>query len=386
MLPAVPKTLGRLSDVFASALGAITGVDNRLGLKRARSSLVIVVDGLGYHNLIAAGGHARFLNRQSGTIAKSFSGFPSTTATSLTSFGTGLKPGDHGIVGYKIYDRKSGLAINQLSGWSDEVDPLEWQPNETISQRAIDAGVTSYVIGPKEYSNSGFTKLTMRSAVYVAADETESRLSRALELLAEADSKLIYLYVPELDQNAHAHGVDSQQWRDALELFDTALEKFAAKLSQRKFADVGVLLTADHGVIDVAPTKHFFLDEMKIPNLKSVAGEPRVNFLYLDENLDDDQISNLAASLNATANSLPNGGGLHFATRNEILSAGWYGQSVTSVAQSRMPEIFALAGQSQAIYHRDFTTPRSQQMIGQHGGVSQDEIAVPLFSLGAFAN
>ena len=62
MLPALPKTFGRLSDVFISALGSITGRDNRLSLPKVRSAAVIMVDGLGSGNIRQAAGHAPYLN------------------------------------------------------------------------------------------------------------------------------------------------------------------------------------------------------------------------------------------------------------------------------------------------------------------------------------
>ena len=385
MLPAVPKTLGRLSDVFASTLGSITGRDNRLGFRRVSSALVIVVDGLGANNLSSAGGHARFLNRVLTPKSRTHCGFPSTTAASLTSFGTGLRPGEHGIVGYKVLDPISGQPVNQLTGWSEKFDPLVWQPNRTIAEMAKDAGVLSFVIGPAEYENSGFTQATMRAADYLPSAEIGGRLKIALEVLSNPQSSLVYLYVPELDQCAHAFGVDSFEWRSALELLDAELQSFAVQLENKKFSKVGVLVTADHGVIDVNRDRHFFLDQMAIPELKHVAGEPRVNFLYLQDSVDLEDVSDIVARLNGQVAGLENGAGIQFASKREIIDAGWYGAVVAEAAESRMPDIFALPRSRSAIYHREFTTPRSELMIGQHGGVDQDEISIPLLAFGGYS-
>ena len=371
--------------MFASALGAVTGVDNRLALKRVESSLVIVVDGLGYNNLKSAAGHARFLNRQVSNTTKTFCGFPSTTASSLTSFGTGMKAGEHGIVGYQVFDMATRKPVNQLSGWSGLNDPLEWQPNPTIAQSALATGVTSYFVGPKEYSDSGFTQLTMRGAKYLPADTIEDRLKSALELLSTSESKLVYLYVPELDQRAHTFGVDSFEWRSALEHLDAALENFAQQLEKKEFAKVGVIITADHGIIDVPSDKHFYLDELEIPGLLWVAGEPRVNFIYLEKSLPSAELDLVAGHLNGAVQRSANGSGIYFATKAEIIAAGIYGKVVSKSAEVRMPDFFALAVSRRAVYHREFATPRSQLMIGQHGGLDPDEISIPLIALGAFA-
>ena len=109
MLPAAPKDVGRLSDVFVSAAAAIgKGSENRLRLPKVSSAVVVLVDGLGYENLTAASGYARFLNSQK--VEAMRCEFPSTTATSLTGLATGMRSGEHGIIGYSVFDRNHEMA------------------------------------------------------------------------------------------------------------------------------------------------------------------------------------------------------------------------------------------------------------------------------------
>ena len=93
--------------MFISALGSITGKHNRLGLPKVQSACVVVVDGLGSANLRYRAGHAPFLANQLNTDGSIMCGFPSTTVASLASFSTGVSAGEHGLVGYQIYDVKS---------------------------------------------------------------------------------------------------------------------------------------------------------------------------------------------------------------------------------------------------------------------------------------
>ena len=386
MLPAVPKTLGRLSDVFASCLGSITGVDNRLGLRRADRIVAVLVDGLGTYNIKAGGGHAKLLNRAVIDSHPLHAGFPSTTATSITSFGTGLTAGEHGIVGYKVLDPVTHEPLNQLTGWSSSFSPLEWQPNQTIAERAVEAGVQAYVVGPAEYAKSGFTELTMRGATYLPGKTMLERVEIALDLLASPDSALIYLYVPELDQKAHAFGVDSVEWLTALEELDSAIAKLTSPLSQRKFEKSGVLLTADHGVVDVPTANQIFLDEMALPELRFVAGDPRVNYLYLKESVEDQkQLSAIVDALQGQMNDHKLGRGVKVATKKQLIDAKWFGSTVTDVAAERMPDIFAIAVGRTALYHRDFAPAKSQKMIGQHGSISPEELAIPMLRFGAIS-
>ena len=65
---------------------------------------------------------------------------PSTTATSLTSLGTGLPPGAHGLVGFTSRIPGTDTLLNALH-WDKAVDPVEWQPHPTAFARLAAAGV-----------------------------------------------------------------------------------------------------------------------------------------------------------------------------------------------------------------------------------------------------
>ncbi|HEY0514573.1 MAG TPA: alkaline phosphatase family protein, partial [Thermoanaerobaculia bacterium] len=68
----------------------------------ARRAVVVLVDGLGYELIRRRGGHAPFLRSLLPAAHRITAGFPSTTATSMGTFGTGLPPGAHGLLGYEV--------------------------------------------------------------------------------------------------------------------------------------------------------------------------------------------------------------------------------------------------------------------------------------------
>lgn len=109
--------------MFISALGSISGSQNRLSLPKVHSAAVIMVDGLGSTNLKNAGGHAPFLNQILAGSKSISTGFPTTTAANLTSFATGRMPGEHGILGYSVFDRDRAATVNMLNGWVSSEPP-----------------------------------------------------------------------------------------------------------------------------------------------------------------------------------------------------------------------------------------------------------------------
>lgn len=371
MLPALPKSFGRLADVFVSALGSITGKDNRLALPRVANACVILVDGLGAVNLKSNAGHAPFLAKANqGAISTIF---PSTTAAAITTFATGVLPGEHGIVGYQVLDSIEGVPLNLLTGLNANSVGL-WQRAATVGERADEFGVQVFSVGPEEYRGSGFTSATMPTATFIGAKSIADRFEAAAKLLAQSKNQLVYIYVPELDQRAHRFGSKSRQWLEALEELNSEVKRFSEAIGKKS----GVLLTADHGVIDVPEENHLYLDEYDqfLAGLEFVGGDPRVNFLYFKTQAEaDDAKTRLSDALEGRATCV---------TADQICSAGYYG-AVSAESRNRMPQLFLLANAKSAIYHRKFAKAKSLKMIGQHGGVTPEELSVPLIKLGLFS-
>jgi len=124
------STLADLSRSVLASLG-VPGEDNALGLPPARKACLLVVDGLGWDLLRAQRGAAPFLAGLAETGCWLTAGFPSTTATSLGSLGTGRPPGQHGLLGYQVRVPATGQLLNALR-WDKAVDPFAWQPGSTI--------------------------------------------------------------------------------------------------------------------------------------------------------------------------------------------------------------------------------------------------------------
>jgi hypothetical protein len=376
MLPPKPATFGRLSAVFEASLEAILGRPNELNFRPSKRVITVLVDGLGSQNLKTAAGHAPFLNQAAAKSKPISCGFPSTTATSITSFATGTWAGEHGMIGYKVLNRGTGIPFNLLNGWDTNTKATDWQLAETVTTRAIQAGVGAFVIGPPAYETSDFTAATMPGAKYISAKTIEDRFAAARRLLATGGEKFIcYLYIPELDQTAHSAGCASYKWLENIEELDSAVQ--ALRTALRK--DEALVLTADHGVIDVPAHSQILLDELAVDwtGVEDISGDPRVNFIYCKT---EDSAAVLKEALEVAVGQT----GV-VATRAEVIAAGWYGpQSILATgAIERLPELFLIATKNVAYYHRGYAPPQSLKMIGQHGGMSSAELMVPLLKWGS---
>lgn len=352
-------------------LAALSGVDG--ALKPARSVVLVVVDGLGAIQLRAHAGHARHLTSGMGKKDVAYSVFPTTTAAALTSTLTGMEPGEHGLVGYRVLDRDNDRLVNQLSGWeSDGIDPLVWQPAPTVFERAVAAGHGAFAVGFAGYAHSGFTRATLRGAAFVPAKAPAERVAVAYQLAADNPGSLVYCYLPEVDKAGHRYGVDSAEWIGALEEIDGAL-------SVAQPRQVGVLVTADHGMIDVPPHRHVVLGDgdSRFDGVRHIGGEPRMLHVYLESDADADAaLRRWRAASEGDADVLSGA---------ETIANGLFGARVTPDAVSRIGDLVVIARGNKAFYDGTADDQRAQGMIGQHGALSPEERQVPYIRRGAFA-
>lgn len=347
----------------------MTGNENRLGLRKVESACVVMVDGLGVENITFAAGHMKFLGKQPLNAIRC--AFPSTTASSLVSFATGDLPGVHNFVGYQV--QQNGEPLNLLTGLTPS-ESKTLQNRLTVSEQAKASGLDCYFIGPPEYENSGFTNATMRDAMYVAEKEISKRVSRAVALLKTQKRSLIYLYIPELDQAAHRYGSRSMQWLQRAEDVDSELSRLVKETSNR----VGILVTADHGIVDVHTNSHIYLDDLDFDwnSVQSVGGDPRARYLYLK---DVSLTSSIRKSLTETL-----GSDVLVCEVEDLVESGWL-PNPTDESRGLLPQLFLIAKTKVALYHRSFSKPQSMKMIGQHGSISDAETRVPLVKLNGYA-
>jgi predicted AlkP superfamily pyrophosphatase or phosphodiesterase len=333
---------------------------------------VVVVDGLGAIQLRAHAGHARHLVAGVGKKDVAYSVFPTTTAAALTSILTGADPGSHGLVGYRVLDRDRDRLVNLLSGWeSDGIDPLAWQPQPTVFERAAAGGHAAYALGIAKYAHSGFTKATLRGAEFVASKTAAERVSVAYQLAADDPGSLVYCYLPEIDKAGHQHGADSAEWIAALEDVDHALAVAPPR-------HVGVLITADHGMVDVPAHRHVVLEtgDARLDGIRHFGGEPRMLHVYLEPDADPAAVLDTWRRLSE--------GDADILGRAEAISSGLYGSMVTPDAASRIGDLIVIARGNKALYDGTAEDQRSRGMIGQHGALTPEERQVPYIRRGAF--
>ena len=352
-----------LSDLLPS-VGTYLGVSAQrippIDLIQSNRYVIVLVDGLGWEILVRALSHAPYLSGLIGDAAKLEVGTPTTTATSLMSLWTGVGAGRHGVVGFSF---ETGGRTDVPRGVTVPLGltrPLRTAPS--YLDRLVDDGIEVSSVMPAEHCRSGLTVMGTRRANLIGADDDDHRIPAIVEATQRGLKSLVYAYEPRLDHAGHGHGVASDSWIQALELIDTFLGDLREELDD----DVCLLVTGDHGMVDVPPPQRINIDEEPILNqgLRLIGGEARFRHLYTDEP---------AAVKARWVERL--GDEAEVLTRDEAIQAGLFGK-VKPRYLTRIGDVVASPTGSQAYLASLF--PGEFSLVGFHGARTSAERFVPL--------
>ena len=370
--PASPLGDGpSLADVLPSVARSI-GVGwphvaggHDLALPPARRAVVVLVDGLGHDLLVRRAGHAPWLRSMLPGTRRVPSGFPSTTATSVASFGTGLAAGVHGLVGYEALVPETGLMLNELS-WEDGPDPRLWQPHDTVFEVVQRSGVDVTRVGPAFFDGSGLTGAAARGGRFVGAATLAERVDATLAAVRRSPRALVHLYWEDVDKVGHVAGPDSWEWGDALETVDRELARLAAGLPD----DCSLTVTADHGMVEVAAADRLdvALDPRLTDGTRFVSLEFRAPQVHVEPGAADDVLARWTEVLGDRADVL---------SRDAAVAAGWFGP-VRPEVLPRIGDVVVAMRSRYAVVDSRRASPQLLGLVGLHGSLSDAEVAVPV--------
>ncbi|MCW2705228.1 MAG: Type phosphodiesterase/nucleotide pyrophosphatase, partial [Blastococcus sp.] len=220
-------------------------------------------------------------------------------------------------------------------------------------------------VGPYAYAGSGLTRAVYRGATYTGAVSHGDLCALSLRSLAATPRALVYGYIPELDLTGHVRGVDSPSWRAQLGLIDRVVEQLLAGLPD----DAALLVTADHGMLDVPGETRVDLDQdpALADGVRVLAGEPRARYVHVEPGAEDDVLFRWREVLGDRA---------WVASRDEAVASGVFGP-VDDALAARIGDVVALARGSWALVTPEHEAGPSR-LAAYHGSLTATELAIPL--------
>jgi hypothetical protein len=370
-----PYGTATLADVLPGAAAALGVPVERDGLPSdplgltaalggARRVAILLVDGLGADLLRQHADLAPTLSALSSPVGELSAPCPSTTPVSLATLGTGLPPGSHGILGFVTAIPGEDRTLNHVQ-WRDDPDPELWQARPTVFQQAETAGVPATAVGPYAYAGSGLTRAVYRGAGYPGAVSHGDLVAQVVDALSLGPKALVYAYIPELDLTGHVRGVDSPSWRAQLALVDAAVGQLVDGLPD----DAALLVTADHGMLDVPTETRFDVEAATdlADGVHLIAGEPRARYVHAVPGAADDVLARWREVVGDRA---------WVAGRDEAVASGIFGPVDGAVAD-RIGDVVALARGTWALTLPQLE-PGPSRLAAYHGSLTATELAIPL--------
>jgi hypothetical protein len=370
-MPQPDPNLPHLADVVPSVLSAmgVAGFDGPIPLPgEIAGACVLLIDGLGADLLDMYAEDAPVMAALRGRTLQV--GFPSTTVAGLAAIGTGCRSGEHGMVGLSF--RLGADVINGLA-WRphpsgrdlrDKFPPEQVQPMPTTFERAASAGIAVSVINGAQFTGSGLTRAVLRGGRYVGVHALGDLA--ACVRSAVADRGFCYGYHSELDLLGHVYGPGSTAWRMQLRQVDRLVESIVEGLPPGGLLAV----VADHGMVAVDASEVVDIDacEPLLDGVEAIGGEPRARHVYTAKGAADSVLAAWRETLAQRA---------WVVSRDEAISAGWFGDRIGDDVRFRIGDVVAAARGSAGIMRRTVETLLSS-LIGQHGSLTPEEQQVPL--------
>ena len=377
----IGSVVGKIFSIKALVKVNLSGdvVDDFSGVEKI---VLFVIDGLGYNRLVShiqkfKGGFYDLTER--GVLKAFSSSFPSTTSTALTSIFTGLPPSMHGVIGFNMYVPDYGLIFNTLEmapviGYSSGIDLVDFFSESSFPwpPLLLDGGVNVKTFTRRNLAGSGLSRLIHRRQDLVGYALPSDMIVQVKRALEQPGPLLLIVYYGGIDTLEHSYGPYSDEVSAELQLFESLLKnQLIEKLSVVTKQKTLLLITADHGVVEIGQTH--FLNKPPISNLFLVppTGDMRSTYFF-------PKYGQQEPLREALENSFQ---GFHIMRSADLIEKGAFGPVKNLDRLQTTVGIFtALSQGKNIILHQYHPKETTQNIYGAHGGMTPDEMIVPLLS------
>lgn len=364
----------------------------RINLKGIKKVVLILLDGFGYKMWLDSNDTASFFGRISkkGIVIPITSTFPSTTAVAITSISTGLEPAAHGLPEWIVYLKEIKMIVNSLPFTSfinkskTELTELGFNASilykgSTIYQHLRKHKVRSFTILSRDISGSAYTGLTKRGSSIVPYLKLSDGVIRLREKINSERRAYIHMYADSIDKSTHAFGPFSEESRaEILSVSEAFEQELVKKVSRHAAKETLIMITADHGHTMFYPNKVIYLNSdrklhryLASDNGSKVlpTGSPRNIFLHIDPRHLKDAYEHLSKKFSGKARVLYS---------KDAVRMGLFGTSRPSQKfLDRIGDIIMLPREGELIWY-EHVKGRKPKLKGVHGGLSENEMLVPL--------
>ena len=273
----------------------------------------------------------------------------------LSSISFVKNPIEHGLIGYYMYDKSQYGLINALNWNGDNKNFL--LSDHFKKQNSIWKIFKEEKIYASNFQPRNLVGTPLSDCLYDLSStipyEDEQNL---LELLSEStilENKFNFIYYPLIDVTAHIFGVNSEEWKIEIAKF----EKLVYEISNISNKKTKTVISADHGLTNIdAECRHHlnYGEDLRI------YGDQRSVY-----------INGSQESVLETFSEVPG----MLLEQHEL--SYLLGDPTNEFLQSIYPDFCFLVEDKNIIYPKHL----SAKLKGYHGGLSKEELKIPIIEL-----
>lgn len=328
---------------------------------QAERSVLFVLDGLGWGQLAERPHVAPTLAGMAGGAITSVA--PTTTATALASITLGAPPASHGMIGYRLrVDGPTGDEVMNVLRWRTSsgdarpfVVPHDFQTSDAFGGRPVP------VVSKVDFAGSGFSEAHLRGS-QLHGWGVASSIAVEVGRLAASGEPFVYAYYEGIDKIAHMRGFGEEYDAELL-----AADRLVADILAVLPSDVCLLVTADHGQVEVGPNLEQ-LDAAVLEDAALVSGEARFRWLHAREGRAEALLAGAVARYGHQA---------WVRSVDEVLDEGWFGGPVDERVRHRLGDVAVVPWEPVGYLEAGDGDAR---LVCRHGSLTEDEMLVPLLA------
>ena len=349
--------------------------------------ILLLIDGFGWNLLEQVRHQTGWKNILSEAhLAVLSSIVPSTTASALTTLWTGVLPAQHGVIGYEMWLKQQGVIANMITHspatFRKGIDSLQlsdfdaetFLPVPTIGKRFKAEGAAVTVLQPSVINHSGLSNMLFaatNSIPYFAYSDLWVSLSGLVKNRSVKQS-YVYAYISEIDTLTHHFGPNDERVHLELMVIGNYIDHFIRKAQKYSDGRTLLMISADHGLIETPPVNDFDLNlhpDLLACLVMQPTCENRLPFLYLRPGREEEAEVLIRQKW---------GNQFQIIQRKQVLESGLLGSDfLHEDVDSRIGD-WMVVPQKNAYW---WWKPAVNQMHGRHGGLSPEEMLVPLLMI-----
>ena len=248
-----------------------TILDEILEKKQYKHVILYIADGLGTAQLEEHLDENSFLRTH--LVSEFSSVFPPTTTAATTSYTTGKMPNEHGWLGWNMYIKEINQIVTLFRNCiRDTFVPFDW--TEDYAEQRYPNHYLHQIIN-EQGDGKGYFYFGFKWTIYKDKDHLRDEV---LKLCTKDEKNYLYIYDTQPDSLMHTDGCHTKNVTQKIQEINDWLKEVSGKLE-----DTLVIVSADHGHIDV--TARYISDHPELEKMmvRPVSIEARASVFHIKE-------------------------------------------------------------------------------------------------------